>query len=331
MAATGELLTKIPVRDRLILFFLENAAWPLFIIIYLVLGAVRPVILTPTFFTYILYVTVPLGFAVMAEAICILSGALDLSVGSTVGLSAMAAGVILTRFPNFPPELSFLLPLLIGALCGMFNGFFIGFCRLNPFVVTLATMMAYQGLKILIAGGFTIPGTYLPEIYLTPGSDIGLSITCFIIFVIILWIFLRRTRAGIHIYAVGGNLEAARMMGIDPRKTLFLVFTLSGLFSGLSGLFYTGFNRSVPITLGNRVMFPAFAAAVIGGISLQGGRGSVISAVGGALLLGVVEAFLVTFAISPEARIVGYGFLVLAAILLNQVRDNVRDSILRKL
>ncbi|MCC6019427.1 MAG: ABC transporter permease [Candidatus Verstraetearchaeota archaeon] len=322
----------IQTRQRLILFALENVAWPLFAIIYIILGLVKPIMFSPTYFLYILYLSIPLGFTIIAQAICLIGGALDLSIGSVVGFSAMLAGLILKEYSYvIPPWLFLLLPIFIGALCGMFNGFFIGFLRLNPFIVTLATMMMFQGLKIIISGGFTIPAGYLPELYLLPGSDLTISIVSFIVISAIMWFFLRYTRKGIHIYVIGGDPNVGYMMGVDPRSMLFLIFTLSGMFSGISALFYTGFNRSVPITLGNEILFPSFAAAIIGGISLRGGRGSIINAVGGALLLGAIEAFLVTFAISPEGRIVGYGLMVLIAVLFNQFRESLRDSILRKI
>lgn len=321
----------IYLRERTILFMLENAVWPLFIVIYFVLGFVQPIMFSPTFLTYILYLSIPLGLAIVAQTICLIGGVLDLSIGSIVGFSAMLAGVLLKDFKMIPPELSLILPMFFGLLCGMFNGYFIGFLRLNPFIVTLATMMAFQGLKIIVSGGFTIPGSYLPEVYLFPGSNIAFAITSFLLVIVLVWIFLRYTKTGIHIYVVGGSQDVAHMMGIDPRRMLFLIFSISGLFSGFSGLYYTGFNRSVPITLGNEVLFPTFAAAIISGVSLKGGRGNILNVVGGALLLGVIEAFLVTYAISPEARIVGYGFMVLIAVLFNQFRDNLRDSILRRM
>ncbi|MEN2974160.1 MAG: ABC transporter permease [Candidatus Caldarchaeales archaeon] len=319
------------LRQNTLLFMLENAVWPLFIVIYIVLGTIQPVIFSPNFFMYIIYLSVPLGFAILAQTICLIGGVLDLSIGSIVGFSAMIAGVILKDSPLIPPPLSFILPIFFGLLCGLFNGYFIGFLRLNPFIVTLATMMALQGLKIIVAGGFTIPGGYLPEIYLFPGSNITFSIVSFLFTVVLVWIFLRYTRPGIHVYVVGGNQDVAHMMGVDPRKMIFLIFGISGMFAGISGLYYTGFNRSVPITLGNEVLFPTFAAAIISGVSLRGGRGNVLNVVGGALLLGVIEAFLVTFAVSPEARIVGYGLMVLIAVLFNQFRDNIRDNLLRRI
>lgn len=322
---------SIRVKETTIVFLLENAVWPLFISIYIILGLIQPIIFSPTFLTYILYLSIPLGFAIIAQTICLIGGVLDLSIGSIVGFSAMLAGVVLKDFKFIPTELSILLPIFFGLLCGMFNGYLIGFLRLNPFIVTLATMMVFQGLKIIVASGFTIPGSYLPEIYLFPGSNITFSVTSFLVIVFLVWIFLRYSRPGIHIYIVGGSQDVAHMMGVDPRKMLYIIFSISGIFSGIAGLYYTGFNRSVPITLGNEVLFPTFAAAIISGVSLRGGRGNVLNVVGGALLLGVIEAFLVTYAISPEARIVGYGFMVLIAVLFNQFRDNLRDSILRRI
>lgn len=321
----------IDLRERAILFLLENAVWPLFIAIFFVLGIVQPIMFSPTFLTYILYLSIPLGFAIIAQTICLIGGVLDLSIGSILGFSAMLAGVLLKDLKLIPPELSMIFPVFFGTVCGIFNGYFIGFLRLNPFIVTLATMMIFQGLKIIVAGGFTVPGSYLPEIYLFPGSNIPFAIASFLLTVVLVWVFLRYTKTGIHIYVVGGSQDVAHMMGIDPRKMLFLIFGISGFFSGLSGLYYTGFNRSVPITIGNEVLFPTFAAAIISGVSLKGGTGNVLNVVGGALLLGVIEAFLVTYAISPEARIVGYGFMVLIAVLFNQLRDNLRDSILRRI
>jgi ribose/xylose/arabinose/galactoside ABC-type transport system permease subunit len=317
--------------DKFTLLFLENIAWVLLLIFYGIFAFLRPwAMLSLDMIIIMVWVVVPLGFLVLGEAICLITGNLDLSVGEMTGFVGMVAAVFLARNPDFPPYLSIFLPMALGILCGAFNGALIGGLGLNPFLVTLGTFMAFGGGTILVSKG-TIAGRQLPEFYRQIGGEPLIAIPSFAAILVCFWFFLKYTRLGVHLYASGGGPEAAAMMGISLRKSYFAAFTLSGFLAGLSALYYTGFNNAVPTTMADGTVFPAFAGAIIGGVSLKGGIGSVMNAFAGAMLLGVIEAGLTMFAISPEARITFYGLLVIGAILINKARDSLRDKILIKI
>jgi ribose/xylose/arabinose/galactoside ABC-type transport system permease subunit len=166
------------------------------------------------------------------------------------------------------------------------------------------------------------------QAYLAVGGIEYIAIPVAIVILVILQIMLKKTPFGNHIYAVGGNPESARMLGVDPNRMYVIIYTLSGLFAGISALFYTGFLHAVPPALADGNVFLAFAGAIIGGISLDGGRGSMLNAFAGVLFLGVIEAGLAMFNVSPYLRKVINGLLVILAILINRYRNQMRDKIL---
>jgi ribose/xylose/arabinose/galactoside ABC-type transport system permease subunit len=299
------------------------------LLFYAAFAIARPqALLKTSTLTFMIYAAVPLGFLVLAETVVLISGNMDLSVDHIAGFVAMVSGVIIMSRPGLPPYLALLLPLAFGLLCGALNGFLVGYMRLNPFLVTLGTTMAFNGGRLLVYPG-TIPGSRMPTLYLMFGGDTYVSIFAFLVALVLFSFFLKYTRTGNHLYAVGGSAEAAMMMGINLKRQYFLAFMLSGLLAGISGLFYTGFINAVSRNLAEDALFPAFSAAVIGGIALTGGRGSPINAFAGTLFIAVIEGGLVMFAIPPEGRTAVYGILVIVAIILNKSRDLARDRILR--
>jgi len=319
---------KMIKKESIALFLLDNIAWVLSIVFYLGFAFVRPVFLTWNMFYYIIYASVPIGFLVLAESICLISGNFDLSIGQMTGFIAMFVGHYLFVHPHFPIYIALIMPMLVGILCGCFNGFFIGILELNPFLITLGSFMIFEGATLMVSS-FSIPGTGLPKVYLLIGKQPQILIPLFILVLIILWFILRHTEFGTHIYAVGGNPKTSRMLGIDVKRTKFWVFVMSGFFCGFSALAFTGFDYSVPITLADGTVFTAFAGAVIGGVSLTGGRGSVINTFAGILFLSIIEAGLAMFRVPGEVRTVAIGGLVIAAVVINMFRETVRDRILR--
>jgi len=145
---------------------------------------------------------------------------------------------------------------------------------------------------------------------------------------IFLYFILDHTRFGSHIRAIGGNSDAANMLGINVGNTHFWIFTIAGALAGVAGLLYTGYLKCIPSTIAEGDIFLAFAGAIIGGVSLRGGRGSAIGALGGVLLMGVINAGCTMTAMEPALRGVLNGFILLTAILINKTRANLRDRIL---
>jgi ribose/xylose/arabinose/galactoside ABC-type transport system permease subunit len=318
----------LKVTQKIELFFIEKICWFMIAFFFIAFAITKPVMLNFDFIIFMIYSAIPLGFLVLAQTICLISGNLDLSVAAITGFVGTTAGLYLISNSTFPHYLSILVPISLGIICGIFNGLLIGPLGFNSFLVTLATQMVFLGGRFLVYKS-TISGKDLPRAYLLLGGDPILAIVSFIIILIFLYFFLNYIPYGIHLYACGANPDAAFMMGINLKKYRFFAFTLSGLFAGLSALYYTGYNNAVPITMANESLFPSFAGAVIGGVSLRGGSGSVINAFAGTLLLAVIEGGLTVYGISPTERMVAYGLLVVVAIVINKARENIRDKILK--
>jgi len=316
-------------KESILLFLLEEIS---LILIFLFLGIfayLKPRgILNLHTLVFTLYSAIPIGFLVLAESIALFSGNFDLSVGQIAGLAALTGGHILVILPGFPPVFSIILPVIIGMIAGSLNGLLVGRLKLNPFIATLGTYMFFKGLKLIIRKS-SIWSTDLPEFYLSIGKDILTTIVVFFILLIILWFFFKYTKLGISIYAVGGNAQSSYMLGIGIANVYFVTYILDGAMCGLAGLFYTGYVQGVPINIAEGTMMIAFAGAIIGGVSLRGGRGSVINAFWGILLLGVIETGLAMFAVSSEVRMASYGILVITAVIIAGFKDSLRDKVLK--
>lgn len=315
-------------QRRILLTLIDNIVWVIaigfFIFFSLMLGNI---FFNLTNLHFILYLSSIIGLLVLAEGIALISGNFDLSVAQITGLTAVVNGVLIIN--GLPGEVAIFSIILIGAGLGAVNGFFVGKMGLNPFLVTLSTFLMFDWLTFIIRKTSILS---LPDIYMLPGSGkvggIYMAILIFFATVIILFYILRKTTFGNHIYATGGNPAASKMCGINTGNIVFWVFVIAGALSGLSGLLYTGYAGAVTSTLADGQVFMAFAGAIIGGISLAGGRGKATGAVGGVILLGIIDAGLMMMMISPEVQGYFTGLLVLAAILINRFMEKQRNRML---
>lgn len=315
--------------EKILVFILDQMAWLLAVSFYLSFAILKPsAMLNLDTLRFLIYSSVPIGFLVVAESVPLITGNFDLSIGQTTGLVAMATGYILMYNSDLNPIFAFIMPFAFGILCGMLNGFIVGIAGLNPFLATLGTFLLFDGLTLMIHPQ-SIWGLDLPKYYTSFGWADYTATPFFIVTLLVLALAFRYSRAGIHIYATGGDRESAMMLGIRTRWIIFLAYTIGGFFCGASALIYTGFCNGIPLNLADGAIFPAFAGAVIGGVSLTGGRGSVINTFGGCLVVGTLEAGLTMFAITPELRKASMGLLVIFAILLDRVRTAYRDRLLR--
>jgi ribose/xylose/arabinose/galactoside ABC-type transport system permease subunit len=319
---------KNKVKMLIKLQFLDNLSWVLIVVFYLFFALLRPAgMLQLRTIIFIIYSSIPLGFLVFGTSLCLIGGRIDLSIAEVCGFVAMLSALIVTKWaPFIPPPFDVLVPILIGAGCGFLNGFLVGIIGLNPFLSTLGTSLAFDGATLLLHSFPVYKG--FSKTYLAVGGINYISIIIVVLVVVLLQLILTRTGFGSHIYAIGGNAQSAEMVGIDPKRMYLALYTLSGVFAGFSALAYTGFLRAVPPGLADGNVFLAFGGAIIGGISLEGGRGSMVNAFAGVLLLGLIEAGLSMFNVSPFLRKIVYGILVVLAIMLNQYRNIVRDKLL---
>jgi ribose/xylose/arabinose/galactoside ABC-type transport system permease subunit len=318
-------------KDRLKLGLIDNVVWVICIVLYITFSIARPrgFIAWQNIET-ILYVGSMLGFLVLAEALVLLSGNMDLSLAENAGLSAMVGGYFIkVMFPGISGWVGIFVVIATGGLLGAINGYLVGKRKFNAFLATLSTYLIFDWATYWIRRGVIVK---LPDIFVAPGGyKIGrmhIAIIIFLVVALVLHLFLTRTEFGLNIYAVGGNPKTTEMMGIRVDNVIMGVFTLAGVLAGISGLLYVGYIDTVTSLIAQGRIFDAFAGAIIGGISLRGGRGTIMGALGGVVMLGIIDAGLTMLMISPEARGVLNGFVLLVAIAINMYITKVRDSIL---
>ncbi|RLE35562.1 ABC transporter permease [Candidatus Acetothermia bacterium] len=322
---------KPQVNTRVKVLIVDNFIWFINAGLYILFIILNPRgFLTIHNVEFILYVSSMLGFLVLGEALAMITGGMDLSLAQNAGLSAMVGGFILgVMAPSLPGWLGVIIVLVVGTAFGAVNGLLVGKLKYNPFLATLGTFIVFDWATFWIRRGAIVN---LPASFLAPGSGtiggVHIAIFLFLFMALLLHLMLRYTQFGVSIYAVGDNPKAAMMMGIDVGKVLFGVFTLGGLLAGFSGLIYLGYIGAVTSLIAQNKIFEAFAGAVLGGVSLRGGRGSIMGALGGVLLLGILDAGLTMLNVSPEIRGVLTGFVLLVAVMINMAISRLRDRIL---
>lgn len=251
----------------------------------------------------------------------ILTGGIDLSVGSILGATAVAA-LVASLDPNLA-VLSIPVALLAGLVMGVLNGALIAYVGLPPFIVTLGTYTALRGLAYLLANGTTVINSNLPWAWIGNGSLLGIPWMVIVAFLVILasWFILRFTVLGTHIYAVGGNLQAARLTGIRVGSVLLFVYAMSGLLSGLGGVMSASRLYSANGLLGQGYELDAIAATVLGGTSLSGGMGSIWGTLIGALIIAVLNNGLTLMNVSFFWQLVVKGIVIIAAVVIDRLRS----------
>ena len=251
----------------------------------------------------------------------LLSGGIDLSQAAVLALTGMLLALLSERIPWLPAAGFVLLGLAAGALLGLVNGMAIAVVRLPPIIMTLGTMTIYRGLIFVLSNGAWISAHEMSEPFKSfPGSQfLGLpnitwtALTCACLF----WLLLSVTRTGRNIYAFGGNPDAAHCAGISRAQVEPLVYALSGAVAGLCGYLWTGRFAIAYTQAAEGREFAIVAACVIGGVSIAGGRGSVLGAVLGALFIAVLETALPFLRISPFLQTAVIGTVILVAIAAN--------------
>jgi len=262
----------------------------------------------------------------------ILTGGIDLSVGSILALSgAVMAGLLksgteletLNLYVGYGAPAAITIGILVGASLGLFNGVVITRFKVPPFVATLAMLTIARGLTKLYTGGEAITG--LGDAFVTIGSGrlLGIPNQVWIAagIVIAATVLLKKTRSGRYIYAVGGNEEAAKLSGLNVKRVKLMVYTAAGALSAVGGLIVTSrLNSATPIA-GEGLELDSIAAVVIGGTSLSGGRGSVLGTVLGALIIGVLNSGLVIMGVDPFWQTVIKGLVILLAVVVDKLNS----------
>lgn len=320
------------IRGRRLLDTLLNVLpWLMVITLGGVASLFTDKFLTPTNLGNVLQHAAPLGIMVVGQAICLMVGYFDLTVESTLVLSAMFAAWLIADHPLasgllINPYLGIMAMLAFGAAIGLFQGFLIVKVKANSYITTLALMILIYGVGMAyIRGGGIFP---LPDAYralaVSRVGTIPTSVILLFCVYIVFHLFLTRLPFGRFIYATGGNKRAARASGVNIDRVMLLAFAISGLTAALAGILISGRMNVVRMELSTGAIFEIIAAAVIGGVVLKGGRGNVLGAFGGVLLLVVIRNLMVIFYFPPHAVNAVRGAMILVAAVVDAIRWRLR-------
>lgn len=260
------------------------------------------------------------GLIAFGMTFVILTGGIDLSVGSILALSSACIALMITS--GVDPIIAIILGVLIGFILGVVNGLFVTKGNMAPFIATLATMTIFRGLTLVVTDGNPITNlgdNYLFQLF-GKGYFFGVpvpAVTMTIVF-IVLFILLHKTTFGRHTYAIGGNEIASKISGIKVNRVKILIYGISGLMSALAGAILTSRLNSAQPTAGTAYELDAIAAVVLGGTSLTGGKGRIVGTLIGVLIIGVLNNGLNLLGVSSFYQQVVKGVVILIAVLIDR-------------
>jgi ribose transport system permease protein len=314
------------LRGRLSSFIQKQGALVLLVLVCLLATARYEAFLTPENLLNVLRQNSMLGIIALGMTFVILTRGIDLSVGSLLAV----AGVIAASLADRGLTIAIAAAVAVTAILGLINGLVIAKARIQPFIVTLAMMIAARGIALAYTGqeNVRVPASAADFSWLGQGliADV-LPVPIFILIIAyaVGWVVLNYTRFGRHVFAVGDNDEAARLMGLNIDRVTILVYGVSGLLAGLAGVILASRLNTGSPTEGVGRELDAIAAVVVGGTLLSGGKGSLISTLYGVLLLGVIfNIFNLEGQISPWWQLVFRGVILLAVVILQNRLTRLR-------
>ncbi|SDL12107.1 ABC transporter permease [Aliiruegeria lutimaris] len=329
-----------PARRATIEFLLDNLVWLMLIVVLAVFSLTVPNYFQFGIFANIFEQSTFVGVMAIGLAIVIIAGNLDLSVESTAALSAMVTGMLFSSSgvgmgiafePAWlMPVVSLLIALAVGGIIGFINGFFVTRVGMSAFIVTLASFIWVRGLVVAISGGRSAQNL-APPIRIIGMEDIlgvpllaWISVGCFVIFAFV----MAKTPFGRYITLVGGNQDATFRAGINSNRILWTSFVVAGVLAGLAGWLLAIRTSGATANLGVGMLFNAFAAVVIGGVSLKGGIGKLPGVYAGVLLLYSIHTAINLMGLPAHFTQMILGGLVLAAVLLDTFKLRLREKLL---
>jgi len=303
-------------------FFKKSSVYLILLFLFVVFSLLAPRFLSVSNLINVLLQTSIVAMLAIGQTIVMLTAGIDLSVGMVaVFCGAVAAGLV-TGYGwglNLGSLTVFILTLILGSLLGGVSGALVVLGNLPPFVATLAMMAIAQGLTLVFTQGKPIAG--LPEsfVFIGSGSVLGIPFPIILLFIAgaLAYLLLTRTSFGLHIYAIGGNKEMARLAGVNVRRVELGAYILSGLTAALAGLILTGRLASAQPNVGAELNLESIAACVLGGTSLFGGTGNVLKTIVGALIMGTLANGMNLMGIPSYPQLVIKGLVFIAAVALD--------------
>jgi simple sugar transport system permease protein len=304
----------------------EHLIWPI-VVLMLIIGSFVPGFLSSGNIINLVWAAAPLGCMVVGLYFVMISGRLDLSLESTYALAPTVAVLFMLQWlPGLSPVLGIVITLLVGALVGLFNGFLSITLGVNPFLVTLATLLIIRGLVV-----YLIPeGIYeLPEGYTALGGEriggtVPLAVFVLLGLIALAWAVMRYTTFGRNLIAIGNNEKACRVAGINVPAVCIGAFVVAGACAALGGLLSAGRLFSVDASMGDGDILIVFAATTLGGTALTGGKGRVTGLLGALLVIGGITNLMNLIGVDATVRQIVFGVVLLLAILLSSLQERLR-------
>ena len=320
-------------------FALDNLVWFMLVVVLAVFSATVPNFFQPGIFVNIIESSTFVGVMAVGLAIVIIAGNMDLSVESTAALTAMITGILFcargiglgyTLTPQWlVVPVSLLISLIVGGIIGWMNGWLVVKLKMNAFIVTLASYIWVRGLVVAMSGGRSAqdlaPAIRVIGIQTFLGLPLiaWIAIACFVLFTFV----MQMTPFGRHVTLVGGNAVAAFRAGIKVDGLITVTFVLAGAVAGVAGWLLAIRTSGATANLGTGMLFQAFAAVVIGGVSLKGGIGKLPGVYAGVLLLHSIQTAINLMGLPAHYTQIILGALVLAAVLLDTVKLSIRQRL----
>lgn len=302
-------------------------AFATLIVLVVFFSCASPNFFIPDNISSILLATCVNGLLALGVTFVIITGGIDLSIGTVMTFSAVVSGVFVVNL-GAPLWLGVIISILTGGLIGLFTGFLVAFLKIPSFIATLGVMMITEGLSLVVSGSSPI---YFPSAYkeiavgslagrLIPGLNLQNGVLILFIMAIVASIILNRTILGRYNYAIGSNAEATRLSGVNVAGWLTAIHVLSGLFCGIAGVIISSRLGSAQPALGQGYELEAIAAVVIGGTSLSGGQGTISGTIIGAFIMSVLTNGLRIMGVKQEWQTVVIGIVVILAVFIDIYR-----------
>lgn len=316
-ATSGGLATA--VKDRL----QQLLAFASLIVICVFFSFASPFFLSYGNFTAILFSTVVIGTLAIGTTFVIISGGIDLSLGTGMALCAVMSGVFLVDM-NLPLVIGVLAAIGFGGLIGLINGINISVLKIPPFIATLAMLLVADGLALVLSNSQPIYFSDVPGyLEISSGSlipEVPNAVLVLIGVAVVAAVLLRKTLLGRYTYSIGSNEEATALSGINVRRWKIGIYTFAGLFTGLAGVMISARLGSAQPATGLGYELEAIAAVIVGGTSLSGGKGTIVGTLIGALIISVINNGLQLMSIPQEWQDVILGCVILVAVYTDMIR-----------
>lgn len=316
---------KTDVKSSIKHNLFKNSTFSIFLI--LLLMCLITAIAEPAFLKVSNILSTARSFSAIAIAgigvlMIIITGGIDLSIGSVYGLAGVISAYCCSLF-GMPVWIAMFMGVLSGAIFGALNGLMVIYCKLPPFIATLGTMQIARGLCTILTRGYPVSDLPAGYMFLGQGEFLGIpmAIWCMVIIAVIFAVFLNKTVTGRRIFAMGGNAEATRISGINTKFLTVLVYTLGAALGAFAGIITASKLGVGQPTAGTSFEMDAISAVVIGGASLTGGAGSVLGTVVGAAIIGVLRNALVLLRVDSYWQTLIMGVVIIVAVTADLLRS----------